>query len=135
LSPIETSPEEIKLEVTSRRSTSPLAGGVLSAASFELRTDRVGTGFWLDGKDANLAFHNYDGPSPLAVIAKQKGILSLGMYEGRPTLQMGDNVVGMPGLVLGNTSFSSQSGATVKLPAASLVMLDKDGRIVWKAPR
>jgi hypothetical protein len=135
LSPIKTSPEEIRLEVTSKRSTSPRAEGVLSSASFTLRTERVGADFSLNGKDASLNFSNYDGPPPVIVLDNQKGRLSLGMYEGRPTLRMGDNVVGMPGLVLGNASFSSQSGASVKLPAASLVMLDKDGKIIWKAPR
>jgi hypothetical protein len=135
LSPIERSPEEIKLEVTSDRSPFTRPKGAYSSASFELRTNRVGADFSLNGKDASLSFSNYAGPPPVIVLDNQKGSLSIGMYEGRPTLRMGDNVIGMPGLILGNASFSSQSGATMKLPAASFVMLDKDGKIVWKAPR
>jgi hypothetical protein len=135
LFPSETSPQEIKLAVTSDRSPFTRPGGAYSSASFTLRTDRVSADFWVNSEDASLSFSNYAGPPPVVALDNQKGRLSLGMYEGRPTLRMGDNVIGMPGLVLGNASFSSQSGTTMKLPAASLIMLDKDGKILWKAPR
>lgn len=131
---LEATPEHVELEVTSDRGKKPEEVS-RSTASFSLRTDRVGTSFWLDGKKSSLSFSNYAGSPPVGALAKERGRFSLGMYDGRPGVQLGDSVLGFPGLVLGDTSLiQSRTGVVEQRPGASLLMFDKDGNVIWKAP-
>jgi hypothetical protein len=47
------------------------------------------------------------------------------MADGRPSISMGATPNGTPGVIIGDVSLVLKSGATVRLPTASLLMLDK----------
>jgi hypothetical protein len=131
------SPESIELEVHNDRTAYDSKFKIEpSTASLQLRTGLLGTSFWLDGHTSQLSFDNYDAPPPAGVIANEKGKLELGLFDGRPSVTLGDDVQGLPGLVLGRIELKTRATGTVEQRSgASLVMFDKDGKVMWQAPR
>ena len=128
------SPESIQLEVVSDRDTrNPRLTSKRSTASLRLRTGRVGAGYWLDGKDAGMDFSSYEGAPPAVPLAPERGSISIGLYNDRPTLTLADALFG-PRFIAGHTSLRTRAGLVEQLPAGSLVLFDNDSKVIWKAP-
>jgi hypothetical protein len=72
-----------------------------------------------------LEFHDAAG--------KQRALLALGK-DGNPSLELAGKT-GIPRAVLGATSLETVKTAEVTMrPESSLVLFDKDGELMWKAP-
>ncbi len=94
----------------------------------------------------SLGFHDSDGATRAALGKKDESwVLQLAdAHRGRAQLAVGSD--GAPSLkfsdetgivraALGHTSLTTTlTGAIERRPASSLVLLDKDGTVVWKAP-
>lgn len=64
---------------------------------------------------------------------KARASLMLGI-DGSPVVLLGDEN-GKPRAVLGHVDLVGTSeGRVEKRPASSLVLFDKDGKVLWKAP-
>src|SRR5262249_33187985 len=134
---MERSHESIKLEVrNSRGQQDPKIKIEPSTVSLALRSGLNGASLYLDSHQSELSFYNYGAPPPAAILANDKGTFKLGSYAGEPSLTLGDDTFGLPGLVLGHTQLKTRAtGAVEHRSAASLVMFDKDGKVILSQPR
>jgi hypothetical protein len=96
------------------------------------------------GKEPSLSI--YDGEAgaqldfsifknkPFLDIRKDKAHLGLNIIENEPSLELTDNN-GNLRAVLGSTDLEKiRTGSTEKTAASSLVLFDKEGHVMWKAP-
>ena len=69
------------------------------------------------------------------ILDTEKGTVELNLSDGAPSLRLSDRLMGHPSSVLGHSGLvETRTGIETKRPASSLVLFDRDGKVIWKAP-
>ncbi len=69
------------------------------------------------------------------VIDTTRGTARLSLVDGAPSLTLAEKFYGHPSAVLGRSELANtRTGVETKRPASSLVLFDKEGKVLWKAP-
>ncbi|MFQ5804439.1 MAG: hypothetical protein ACE5JQ_16235 [Candidatus Methylomirabilales bacterium] len=126
---------------------------VVEAEKFVLRdaggSVRATFSLW-ENRTAALSFFNYATKKTVSAIlgTRENGVPFLYFYDkaGKNRLDLSVSPNGSPSLslldkeaeiraALGSTSVEmTRTGAVVKRPESSLVLFDKDGKVIWQAP-
>lgn len=118
-------------------------GSDATLASLSVIGDRADQAMlWLRGRrrtplgvgGVTLTAHS-DSSSSLSLGPKIPGGISLDVQkDGSPSLTLSDST-GRARAVLGEVELvTERTGKTDKLPPSSLVLFDKDGKVIWRAP-
>lgn len=85
-------------------------------------------------KTVKLAFWSLV-PRATAAVNSEHGMAELTLRDGAPSLSLADKLIGYPGVLLGHAGLvKERTGIKEQRPASSLVMFDKAGNVLWKAP-
>lgn len=75
-----------------------------------------------------------DTPDPKLGITLMRTLASLSLADGKPTLSLYDTA-GTPRTVIGDTTLQVPAvGTTEVRPTSSVVLVNKEGKVIWKAP-
>jgi hypothetical protein len=102
-------------------------------AAVSLSNETVSAGLEVVSGMAELQFSQRKAGK--MVTDMEKGTVELQLVNGTPKLILADRLIGYPGVFLGATELANpRTGVEEKRRVSSILLLNKDGKVIWSAP-